>query len=154
AAIVHHDAPDRAAAAIVGSAFGYAGQVCIKTQRLYVHAAVADRVIEDIVHRARALVPEQPIHAKGIFGPMIDEANAERVASWVEDAVDGGAELLLGGTRDGSKHAPTVLLIDGDGRGLEIVDEEVFGPVLTIHRYDAWEDALQMADGTRYGLQA
>jgi acyl-CoA reductase-like NAD-dependent aldehyde dehydrogenase len=154
AAIVHEDAPERAAAAIVGSAFGYAGQVCIKTQRLYVHAKVADRVVEDIVHRARALHPEQPIHAKGIFGPMIDEPNAARVASWVEDAVDAGAELLVGGTREGTRHAPTVLAIDGDGRGLEVVDEEVFGPVLTVHRYDAWEDALAMADGTRYGLQA
>ncbi len=54
----------------------------------------------------------------------------------------------------GARVPATVLAIDGDGRGLRVVDEEVFGPVLTVHVYDAWNDALRMADATRYGLQA
>jgi acyl-CoA reductase-like NAD-dependent aldehyde dehydrogenase len=154
AAIVHEDAPDRAAAAVVASAFGYAGQVCIKTQRLYVHARIAERFIEDVVHRARSLVLEDPRSAKGILGPMIDVANAKRVEEWVNEALDQGAQLLVGGEREGSKFAATVLQIDGDGLGMKVVDEEVFGPVLTVHTYDAWEDALAMADATKYGLQA
>jgi acyl-CoA reductase-like NAD-dependent aldehyde dehydrogenase len=154
AAIVHEDASERAAAAVVASAFGYAGQVCIKTQRLYLHSAIADRFLEDIVGRARALRPEEPRHAKGILGPMIDEANARRVEAWVEEAQRGGAEVLVGGRRDGARHDATILEIDGAGLGMKVVDEEVFGPVLTVHVYDAWEDALGMADATKYGLQA
>jgi acyl-CoA reductase-like NAD-dependent aldehyde dehydrogenase len=154
AAIVHEDASERAAAAIVASAFGYAGQVCIKTQRLYVHSRVADRFVEDLVHRARSLVVEEPRIAKGIFGPMIDLANAKRVEAWVDEAEGQGAQLLVGGEREGTRYAATVLQIDGDGRGMKVVDEEVFGPVLTVHAYDTWDDALAMADATRYGLQA
>jgi acyl-CoA reductase-like NAD-dependent aldehyde dehydrogenase len=62
--------------------------------------------------------------------------------------------VLCGARRDGNRYWPTVLEIDGDGRGLKVVDEEVFGPVLTVHRYDAWDDAVTMAGASRYGLQA
>ena len=86
---------------------------------------------------------------------MIDEANARRVEAWVEEATRSGrARVLCGGKREGNRYWPTVLEIDGDGRGLKVVDEELFGPVLTVHRYESWDDALTMADGTRYGLQA
>ncbi len=154
AAIVHEDAPERAAAAVAASAFGYAGQVCIKTQRLYVHRRIADAFLADVVHRARSLHPEEPRLAKGILGPLIDEASAKRVEAWVQEARDAGADVLVGGARDGARYAATVIAIDGDGRGLDVVDEEVFGPVLTAHVYDTWDDAIEMADGTRYGLQA
>jgi len=77
------------------------------------------------------------------------------VESWVEKArAASGVRVLAGGTREGSRYAPTVLGVEGDGRGLEVVEEEVFGPVLTVHVYERWEDALAMADATRYGLQA
>jgi glyceraldehyde-3-phosphate dehydrogenase (NADP+) len=155
AAIVHEDAPDLADAAqrIAQSAFGYAGQVCIKTQRLIVHAPVADRLVGDLVARASALKPADPMTAP-VLGPMIDEANAKRVEQWVGEAKERGARVLCGGKRNGASFDATILEIDGDGRGLRVVDEEVFGPVLTVHRYGAWSDALRMADATRYGLQA
>ena len=155
AAIVHDDcALDRACDRVVASAFGYAGQVCIKTQRLYVLRSVADRVIARVVEHARAIEPRSPLDAAAVCGPMIDEANAQRVETWVREAVAGGARVLCGDRRNGNRFWPTVLEIDGAGRGLKVVDEEVFGPVLTVHRYDTWDDALTMADGTRYGLQA
>jgi acyl-CoA reductase-like NAD-dependent aldehyde dehydrogenase len=85
---------------------------------------------------------------------MIDEGNAVRVEAWVKEAQAAGARVLCGGRREGSRYWPTLLAIDGAGRGLKVVEEEVFGPVLTVHRYDTWDDALAMVDGTRYGLQA
>ena len=85
---------------------------------------------------------------------MIDEPSARRVEQWIAEAVAAGARVLCGARREGNRCWPTVLEIDGDGRGLKVVDEEVFGPVLTVHRYDTWDQALAMADGTRYGLQA
>jgi len=156
AALVHDDGPlDAACSRIVSGAFGYAGQVCIKVQRLYVHRPIAAAFVESLVARTRALEPLSPLDPSAVCGPMIDEANAKRVEAWVGEATgDGRARVLCGGRREGNRYWPTVLEVDGDGRGLKVVDEEVFGPVLTVHRYDSWDEALTMADGTRYGLQA
>jgi len=155
AALVHDDAPlDWAGDRVLSGAFGYAGQVCIKVQRLYVQARVADSFVDRLVTRARELSPMAPLDPKALCGPMIDEGNATRVQAWVAEATAAGARLLCGGRREGSRVWPTVLSVDGAGRGLKVVDEEVFGPVLTVHRYETWEEALAMADGGRYGLQA
>lgn len=156
AVLLHDDAPvDRAVERVVSGAFGYAGQVCIKVQRLYVHRPIAGAVVARVVERARAVEPKSPLDPTALCGPMIDEENAKRVEQWVNEAVrDGGARILCGARREGNRYWPTVLEFDGDGRGSKVVDEEVFGPVLTVHRYDTWDEALAMADGTRYGLQA
>lgn len=156
AAIVHEDAPDLAFALdrIVGGAFGYAGQVCIKVQRLYVHRPIAERFVADLAARAAALEVRDPLDEACVMGPMIDEAAAARVDAWVADAVARGARPLVRGRRDGDRLGPSVLAFDGPGTGCAVVDEEVFGPVLTVHVYDRWEEALAMADATRFGLQA
>jgi acyl-CoA reductase-like NAD-dependent aldehyde dehydrogenase len=155
AAILHDDGHIAwACERVVSGAFGYAGQVCIKVQRLYVHQEIADAVIDRIVTLARAVEPRSPLDPVAVCGPMIDEANARRVESWIAEARSAGAKVLCGGERAGNRLSPAVLEIDGDGRGMKVVDEEVFGPVLTVHRYDTWDEALSMADGTRYGLQA
>ncbi|WP_394823229.1 aldehyde dehydrogenase family protein [Pendulispora albinea] len=153
--LVHEDAQlDFAAERVTFGAFGYAGQVCIKVQRLYVHAPIAERFIADLVARARAIVPTDPLDPKALVGPMIDENNARRVGAWLDEAAGAGAQVLAGGRPEGPRVPPTIVRIEGSGRGLKIVDEEVFGPVLTVHRYERWEDALAMADDSRYGLQA
>jgi glyceraldehyde-3-phosphate dehydrogenase (NADP+) len=155
ATIVHDDAPlGRACERVVTAAFGYAGQVCIKVQRLYVHRPIADAFVADLVARTRAIELKSPLDPTALCGPMIDEAAAARVEAWVGEAVRAGARILCGGRREANRYWPTVLSIDGDGRGLKVVDEEVFGPVLTVHRYETWDEALSMADATRYGLQA
>ncbi len=155
AVLVHDDAPlEWACDRIVSGAFAYAGQVCIKVQRLYVHRPIADSFVARLVERTRAIEPKSPHDPNTVNGPMIDEANARRVEEWVQDAVRAGARVLCGARRDGNRYWPTILEIDGAGRGLKVVDEEVFGPVLTVHRYESWADAVAMADASRYGLQA
>jgi acyl-CoA reductase-like NAD-dependent aldehyde dehydrogenase len=155
AAIVHEDGPlDWACDRIVAGAFGYAGQTCIKVQRLYLHAPIADELIGRIVDKTRAVEPRSPLDATTLCGPLIDERSARRVEQWVDEAKRAGAGVRCGARRESNRYWPTILEIDGAGRGLKVVDEEVFGPVLTVHRYESWEDALAMADGTRYGLQA
>jgi acyl-CoA reductase-like NAD-dependent aldehyde dehydrogenase len=155
AAIVHDDAHvGWAAERIVSAAFGYAGQVCIKVQRLYVYRPMADNFVAELLERTRRQAPRSPLEPVTLLGPMIDEANAERVEAWVNEAIAAGARLLIGARRERNRYAPTILEFDGPGRGLRVVDEEVFGPVLTVHRYDSWDEALTMADATRYGLQA
>jgi acyl-CoA reductase-like NAD-dependent aldehyde dehydrogenase len=155
ASIVHDDGPlAYACDRVVSGAFGYAGQVCIKVQRLYLHRPMADSFIARLVARTRAIEPRSPLDATTLCGPMIDEANAQRVEEWVDEAARAGAKVLCGARRDRNRYWPTILEIEGAGRGLKVVDEEVFGPVLTVHRYDTWDQALTMADATRYGLQA
>jgi glyceraldehyde-3-phosphate dehydrogenase (NADP+) len=160
AAVVHEDAPDLAFAAqrIASGAFAYAGQVCIKVQRLYVHRPIAEAFVAEIATRTRSLEPRSPLDDAAVLGPMIDEAAAARVEVWTEEALAMGAKPLLRGTRTGNRLGPTILswdgVGDGSGRGAKVVDEEVFGPVLTVHVYDDWDGALRLVDATRFGLQA
>jgi len=154
AAIVHEDADlDFAVKRVTGAAFGYAGQVCIKVQRLYVHEPIADGFVERVVAAAHDLAPSAPMEP-GILSCLIDEKSAVRISSWVDEGKQRGGRALVDATRDQNKLAAIVLAFEGDGRGARVVDEEVFGPVLTLHRYARFEDALAMADATRYGLQA
>ena len=156
ACIVHEDADNLAhvAAKICASAFNYAGQVCIKTQRLYVHKPIADRLLTEVAARAKHYEPQDPKSTTTTIGPMIDERAAKRVEQWIEQARSGGAEALAYGPRVNNRLPATVLRFDGSGHGTPIVDEEAFGPVLTVHTYDDLEQALDWAGSTRYGLQA
>jgi acyl-CoA reductase-like NAD-dependent aldehyde dehydrogenase len=156
ACIVHEDADNLAhvAAKICASAFNYAGQVCIKTQRLYVHRAIADRLLTEIAARAKSYEPQDPKSTTTTNGPMIDERAANRVEQWIEQARAGGAEALASGPRVNNRLPATVLRFEGSGHGLPIVDEEAFGPVLTVHTYEDLSQALEWAGNTRYGLQA
>jgi acyl-CoA reductase-like NAD-dependent aldehyde dehydrogenase len=85
---------------------------------------------------------------------MIDERAAMRVESWIEEARAAGATPLAYGKREGNRLPATVLRVNGDGRGLRVVEEEAFGPVLTVHVYETWPEVLRMVNQTRYGLQA
>ena len=156
AALVHEDAPlDYAADRITTGAFAYAGQVCIKVQRVIVHRAVAERFVGMLVDRAARLAPADPMLAATLMGPMIDEANAVRVVAWVDEArAAHGTTILLAGGRERNRLGPSVIrLAKGTGAGLHVLDDEVFGPVLTVQTYDTWDEALALADATRFGLQ-
>jgi glyceraldehyde-3-phosphate dehydrogenase (NADP+) len=156
AACIVHDAGNLAqvAAVLCASAFNYAGQVCIKTQRLYVHRPLAEALLSEIVPRACSYEPQDPKSATSAIGSMIDERSAIRVQEWIDEARAAGAHALAYGNRSNNRLPATVLRFDDEGRGLAIVEEEAFGPVLTVHLYDELGDALRMAGATRYGLQA
>jgi len=163
AAIVHEDADVAfALERIVSGAFGYAGQVCIKVQRLYVQDAIFDGFVAQLVERTKALAVRAPAE-EGILSCMIDAANAERVDSWIDESIAADARVLCRGHRrasrspagdKGNRLGPSILAIEGSGRGQRLVDDEAFGPVLTVHRYASWDEALALADGSRFGLQA
>lgn len=157
AAIVLGDADlDLAASKIIAGAFAYAGQVCIKTQRVYAEAKIFDALVADLVRRTKTLAPQPPEAEDGVLSCLIDEANAQRVDAWVDEAVAAGAKVLVRGQRRGNVLPPIVLAIEGDdeGAGLRVVDEEVFGPVLTVHRVRDRAHAFSAANRGRFGLQA
>lgn len=156
ACIVHDDVTSlqSVAAAICASAFNHAGQSCNRTQRLFVHRPIADRLLMDLVPRACTYEPSDPRSTTAAIGPMIDEAAAVRVQALVDEARAAGANPLALGPRTGNRMPATVLRFEHEVRGLPVLSEEVLGPVLTVHLYDDFDDALRQAGATRYGLQA
>ena len=143
---------DRAIPRLVMSAFANAGQVCLSLQRLFVHSSIADTVIERLVEETKALKVGDPRDRGCDVGPMISEAAADRVGNWVQAALEGGARRPVGGRREGRLVWPTVLTHTRPE--MKVMAQEVFGPVVSVVRYDSFEDGLQRLADTPYGLQA
>ncbi|MBL7906505.1 MAG: aldehyde dehydrogenase family protein [Bacteroidales bacterium] len=133
-------------------AFSYSGQVCIHTQRIYVHRSVFDDFAAQFTRLVSELRTGDPALLETEFSAMIDEPNAARVEAWIAEAVAGGARVLCGGTRVGTMVAPTVL--SGTTPEMKVCGEEVFGPVVTLEPYDRFGEAVELINGSRFGLQA
>lgn len=133
-------------------AFAYAGQVCIKVQRIYVHKSVYKQFELKFLEAASEARVGNPLEANTVVGPMISLAEAERVDTWVKEAVSEGANIAWGGKRRGSMIEPTVL--DGVKPSMKVCSEEIFGPVATLHKVDSVEQAVAEVNNSRYGLQA
>lgn len=142
---------DWAASRIATFANYQAGQSCVSVQRVLVDRAVHDRVVERIVAKVETLVVGDPWDDATQVGPLVDEAAARRVEAWVDEAVAAGAKLLAGGVRHGAAYAPTVLVdVPPDAK---CATEEVFGPVMTIAAFDGFEQAVDLVNHSRFGLQ-
>jgi acyl-CoA reductase-like NAD-dependent aldehyde dehydrogenase len=143
---------DKAIPRLVMSAFANAGQVCLSLQRLFVHSAIADTVLERLVEETKALKVGDPRDRTCDVGPMISEAAADRVESWIQAALDRGAKRACGGRREAKLLWPVVLTHTRPE--MKVMADEVFGPVVSVVRYDTFEDGLQRLADTPYGLQA
>ncbi|WP_116101892.1 aldehyde dehydrogenase family protein [Amycolatopsis thermalba] len=148
AAIVCPDWTDLEFAAQRIATFGtyQGGQSCISVQRVYAHRDVYAELADRVVAHVRKL------DVDGEVGPLINEAAAVRVQSWVDDAVAAGAELLAGGTRQGATVAPTVLADAPEDCAVNA--EEIFGPVLSLAPVDSVDEAFARVNASRFGLQA
>jgi acyl-CoA reductase-like NAD-dependent aldehyde dehydrogenase len=149
--IVEADADlDDAAARRAGNAFSFAGQSCISVQRIYVAREAYDGFLERFLPRVEALVVGDPADEETDVGPLIDDDAKDRVLEWIAES---GGEVLTGGdlTEDGLIR-PTV--IGRPGPDAKVSCEEVFGPVCTVTPYGSLDEAIELANGTRYGLQA
>jgi acyl-CoA reductase-like NAD-dependent aldehyde dehydrogenase len=141
-----------AAARLAANAFSFAGQSCISVQRIYVERTAYDAFVEAFVPRVEALVVGDPADEATDVGPLIAESERERVLGWIEEARGAGAEILTGGTLEGSLLRPTV--IAEAPQEAKVSCEEVFGPVCTVGPYETLDEAIALANGTRFGLQA
>ncbi|WP_260928463.1 aldehyde dehydrogenase family protein [Novosphingobium sp. 9] len=135
--------------------FMNAGQVCIAGSRLYVHRSIHDEVVEGIAAYARGIRLGHGLAAETQMGPVVSRIHAERVEGFLERARSEGATMLTGGERGGEAGtfiAPTVVV---DVRpDMEIVREEVFGPVLVAQAFDEPEEVIAAANDSEYGLAA
>lgn len=142
---------DLAARRAAVGAYYTSGQVCISVQRIYSQEAVYAPFMEKFISASQKMVVGDPLDERVDVGPMIDPKEAERVESWVQEAQVGGAQVVYGGKRDGPVYWPTVLT--GVKPEMKVVKDEVFGPVASVIPFDNFEEALQKANETEYGLQ-
>lgn len=153
AAIICKDADiELALKELIIGGFAYSGQVCIHTQRIYVHNSLFDNFVNKYLEASNELKIGDPVDSDTEFGVMIDEDNAIRVEEWVQEAIDNGADLITGHKRDGSFYAPTILT--KVPKGQKVRDEEVFGPVVVIESFDNFNEAINEVNDCRWGLQA
>ncbi|MFC8916661.1 aldehyde dehydrogenase family protein [Streptomyces sp. NPDC047821] len=128
------------------------GQSCISVQRVIADASVYDRLVAKVVAAVEAQGTGDPSDDTTDVGPLVSEDAAKRVESWVDEAVAAGAKLLTGGKRDGATYAPTVL--ENLPADTTLACEEVFGPVLTLHKVDGEQEAFAKVNDSKFGLQA
>ncbi|MDU9376813.1 Sulfoacetaldehyde dehydrogenase [Methanocorpusculaceae archaeon Sp1] len=151
-AVIHKDADlDYAARRIAEGAVVNAGQSCISVQRVYIHNAVYDECLKKIMAHMRSFVVGDPRNPETDIGSMISEEEARRAGEKVRQAVMRGARLLLGGIREGSVMHPTILERPSSDMG--IYSSEAFSPVITVDQYSDIDEAIQMMNESRYGLQ-
>ncbi|MBD3237345.1 MAG: aldehyde dehydrogenase family protein [Candidatus Eisenbacteria bacterium] len=133
--------------------FMYAGQICISVQRIFVHEQVAEPFLEALVRHAREEIAcGDPQDENVVCGPMIDAANADRVADWIARAVEAGGQASLPSTREGNLLSPAILR--DVPREQPISCREAFGPVVVVETYREFEEALTGMNDSDFGLQA
>ena len=137
---------------IVLGAWAHAGQVCIKIQRVLVHASLFDEFLERFVAATRELRCGDPRDPETVVGPLIQKQHVERVLAWIREAEQGGATRHCGGEADGSVVQPTVLT--GVTADMRVCKDEVFGPVTVVEPFARFDDALAACNASRFGLQA
>ncbi|MFW5652565.1 MAG: aldehyde dehydrogenase family protein, partial [Planctomycetota bacterium] len=143
---------DYAAERITTGAFYQSGQSCISVQRVYAHEAIYEELRDRLVKRARELKMGDPKDESTFLGPLITEDDAQRVEQWIQQAVDRGATVLCGGSRQKSLLDAT--WVEGVDETLPLSCREAFGPVATIAPVRSVEEAICRANMSDYGLQA
>jgi len=143
---------ERSLSRTLTGAFAYSGQVCISVQRVYVHAKRFDTWSSEFITLSEKLKVGDPLDENTKISVMIDQDAAKRAESWVNEAVGNGAKLLTGGKRDGSFIEPTVLTKTSPE--MRVVSEEVFAPIVVIEKFEDFDEAVGMANNSKYGLQA
>ncbi|WP_328673730.1 aldehyde dehydrogenase [Streptomyces sp. NBC_00328] len=130
-----------------------AGQVCLAATRILVEETVAEEFTRRFAEKAAAIVQGDPRDEATDIGPNIHERQLEKIDGFVRRAVDAGARAVIGGHRgEGQYYAPTLLA--DVAQDSEIVQEEVFGPILTLQTFTTEDEAVQLANDTRFGLAA
>ncbi|GAB7545167.1 aldehyde dehydrogenase [Cupriavidus sp. 8B] len=143
---------DAAVDAVSFGAFFNQGQICMSTERVIVHRAIADEFVERLAAKARTLRAGDPSDPSSVLGAMISSQAVQRVCALVQDARDKGARLPVGLHSDGVIMQPAI--VDGVTPEMALYRDESFGPVVTVVRFDNDEEAIQLANDSEFGLSA
>jgi acyl-CoA reductase-like NAD-dependent aldehyde dehydrogenase len=138
---------------MVKGGYYHAGQVCVSTQRIYVHSTLQSAFVERFVARVRALRVGDPLSAQTEVGPLINPREVDRVESWVAEAAGKGTQVLTGGKRrSATTMEPTVLL--DPAQDARVSREEIFGPVTCVYPFDQLDEAIDRANSLPVAFQA
>ena len=141
------------AARLAKTGYSYAGQSCISAQRVYVHQQSKDALLDQLAEQVAALRVGDPLDDDTDVGPLIRPDDRDRVKAWVDEAVAQGAKLRLGGeVNDDGTLQPVIL--DDVTQDMKVSREEIFGPVLVIQPVADMDEAVRLANDSRYGLNA
>ena len=143
---------EKVAAATVASGFANAGQVCISTQRVLADRRIYADFLDALAPATEAFNTGNPLDDSVRMGPMLRAYDADRVGQWISEAVGQGARVLVGGGHAGTMHAPTVVV--DTKPDMKVSREELFGPAVAVSSFDDIDDALSMANDSRFGLSA
>src|SRR5919108_3968390 len=135
-------------------AYSHAGQSCISVQRILLHESIADQFTERFVKNVESLVTGDPMDENTDVGPVISTDDRDRVKEWIDEASSKGAEILTGGELVDEDRCIAPTVIRNDPPECHTWKDEIFGPVATIHTFKTFDEALEMANDSRYGLQA
>jgi len=132
--------------------FSYSGQICIHAQRFFIHKNIFNEFANAFAEGAKNLKYGDPKDPDTDVSVMIDQANADRVEAWVNEAVEGGAKVLCGGKKENGFYLPTVLT--EVKQEMKVCAEEVFGPVVILDSFSTFEEAVEKVNSSKFGLQA
>lgn len=144
---------DAAVPSLVKGGFYHSGQVCVSVQRVFAHSSLAEDLANRLADAAKQLKVGNAIEEDVECGPLIRPKEVDRVAEWVEEAREGGAQVLCGGEKlSDTTYAPTVLL--NPPADATISRNEVFGPVVCVYSYDDVDAAIAQANSLDVAFQA
>ncbi len=138
---------------IARGGFALAGQVCISVQRVFVHESLFDDFVEKIKEFTATLKVGDPRLPETDVGPVIDRQAADRIMEWIDEAVNAGAEIVIGGER----LSPTVIkptVIINVPENVKLFKKEIFGPVIAVNKVSSLEEGIEKINNSSYGLQA
>jgi acyl-CoA reductase-like NAD-dependent aldehyde dehydrogenase len=152
--IIEPDADkERVVQSITKGGFYHAGQVCVSVQRVFIHEDIFDDIAGALKNEAEKLIVGDPANKNTEVGPLINHGEVERVATWVDEAIAGGAIKITGGERlSNSTYAPTILIDPPENANIST--KEVFGPVIALFKYSNIDEAINRANGLDFAFQA
>lgn len=141
-----------AVAATVSGAFWASGQNCIGSQRIFIERSIFDQFATEFVAQTRQLCVGDPMNENTDMGPMITPEQSSRIETWVDDAINQGATLLVGHHREGNFYHPTVLTDVPENA--QVCSDEVFAPVAILEPFDTFDEVINNANSLDYSLHA
>ncbi len=152
--IVHKDVRNikRIAERMAAGAFAASGQLCLSVQRIYVHKDIFAKFMNEFVAVANRIKVSDPAEETTLLGCVINEAHAVRISDMLKEAVQNGAQIILGGKSWNTNFEPTIVI--NVEHNSSLIQQEVFGPVVVVVQYDDFSMMLNAVNGTKFGLQA
>jgi len=141
-----------AAQSVARGGFSLAGQICISVQRVLTFTEIYDDFIEELLATVRKMKLGNQLEEDTDVGPMIDLPSAQKAKEWVDEAVVAGGLLMTGGNHDGTLFEPTIIV--DPPTTVRASCDEMFAPVIVVHRVENLEEAIRIANDSVYGLQA